>query len=1490
MSLMSDYPQFTVFFQHKFGDLYHDPDQQHLIKKTEVPQQTDLARQIISSFKHRRSKPPVLAPHHIHLEGNTLVQVFENCKDRFLAELAPRPVDIRTFLDYGCAITMALVQLHKQGTVHKDLCPFNILVSPNGDHARLTGVFPTNKPLKVPLNSSPFESVSSRYLYAAPEQTGRTPHQVCFGSDLYSLGVVFYELLSGHPPFPLGDPLELIHHHITVLPPKELHDNPEIPETIAKIIDKLLEKSPEDRYQNAAILHGDFLRCRRSWEREGQIPDLSLDQENKQPKFRLPRRLYGVQEQQRSLNDSFLKVAAGAVSVVQVKGDAGLGKSSLVTLLQDTVKSKGGLIVSGRFEKQHQDTPYRCLREALGQLVNHLLTKDEKLTYRWKKMIPDELGENLPVLLGLLPDLKLLIPSTGEPTKLDPVETQSRMGHCLQQFVGCFSKLGVPLVLFFDNFHFADSATLLALQELITDVNCQHILLLAALRDQVTSHKVRKNSFWEQIEKSEIQVLEIRVHPWTKEELNALLKDSFRSDQNFEDLSELLKNKTDGNPYYAKQLLSHWVEKAVVFWDNGSQRWSWKIEDLHRASQSNDVVDLLVSQIKLLPEKSINALKWASCIGAHFDPKTLALALEVPLDELVRCLEELQNNGLIFQETDLTTGEKRFHFLHNRIHLAAQSFWEINEKKRAHLKIGWTMEHHPPQLAHNDWIIQTVNQLNQAIELINLQPDRLLIAKRNLQAGNATREMAAFETAWGYYTQGMELLGANSWETDYQLTKDLYVHRAEAEYFTGNTETFVPIFQLLYDNLKTDEEREEVINIKLNLYTKAGDFKKAVDIGIAAINQFSPEKIPPNLSEISVIAQVSMQDLRVRLTNPQLEGLTALEPMEDPAQIALIKLMSNLMPAAFISRQPLWIYLTVKMVEASLKHGVCLHSINGFMSYAVLLCSGFEDYQQGYLAGKMALELDRKFKEPSQTATLNFLFGAYISHWKQPSKESLEILIHSAEQGIRSGNFIAASDALSFWSVNLISAGTALDSLDLELRKYQKFAKQSQNTDLSCTFDVIRFYLSLLETNTEGPLDILSGDLQIYEQLLKSRNQRPLQGYYFALAQLNYLFGNVEAALAWILKSDHTLRNYGQLSVTEHYFYYSLIVMANYPSMSLDDRKQYWDILKVNREKLLKLAQACPINFQAQYLLVCAEMSKESGNFIETIDLYDKAIEASHNQEQVQITGLANELAARYYLSKRKSTIAAAYFKEAFGAYRKWGASAKLSWLQKEFAGLIELPALADSTYQPNSSNDSFDLASLSRILQAISSETDTAALVQKVLKVLMENAGAQKGYFLVAKDGHFQVQAEGDSNSKPTVKRCAYLWEESNAYAHSVISFVIRTRKKVYLENAISESTFGHDSYIRQAKPKSILALPIQVHGRMLGILYLENNLQTQAFSAKSIEVLTLLISQVSISFENSNLFSHLSQTTLELKQAKRELKAKISRLEQQIKTLKIQ
>jgi len=1485
MSLTQEYPQFKLVLDHPYAKVYQAEGEPHLIKWVGLDEPLAEVEPLLAPFSPRVTVPGLVFPQQLRLAEGELLLLFENCPFLFLPQVVQGPLELGAFLGLAIELTQAVAKLHKQNLVHKDLTPFNILVDPNSGRCVLTGLYFDEHKNLLNQDSTPLHSLGEAFVYSAPEQTGRINRETSKASDLYALGVILFEYLTGHPPFSSKDQLELIHSHIALAPPSPSIFRPELPPVVEQILLRLLAKTDTDRYQDAQGLLADLWHCQRDWQEKGRIEDFPLEASKSRLGFVMPARLYGVEEHRKALVLAFQSAASGGVEMVLIKGAAGLGKSSLVGLLKEPIQEKGGLILEGRFEKQHKDTPYYCLREAFERLVNHLLTQDEAQLTEWRQLLDKELGENLGVLAEFLPDLRLILGPHREPPRLDPLETQNRLGYSILRFLNCFTKGGKPLVIFLDNFHFADSASLLTLQNLITDLNSRHLLMMVAYRDSLAIQSGSLNLFLEEIAKSGVPQRELSVRPLHEADLRSLLAEAFGSEQDFEELVKLLLDKTNGNPFFVKQLLGHLSEQDLITWDPQKELWVWDLPSLHKACQSKDVIDLLITKIKNLHEKAIETLKTAACIGTQFERSTLALGLELSEEELDQALEELLQKGMIFQETRAHGHDKLYHFLHNRIHLAASSLWVPQAKRKMHLAVGRKLLRAAPEAPAEDWIFKTVNQLNQAVELIEEWPERHQLAWLNLKAGDASRAIAAYETAWNYYTQGTELLSPEAWELDYGLAKELFVRRAEAEYYTGNTEAFKPIFQLLYDHLRTDEEKEAVISIKLNLFIKAGDLKQALEIGTEAINHFSKQKIPPNDAEISIVGQVLMQEMQARISAQKLENLLYLNEMDSNESKALMKLFTSVIPAAYFSKRSLWVYLTLKMVENSLNQGNCAASPFGYMHYAILLCCGLEDYQKGFGMGKLALTLNRKLEIPSQSPGLNFLFGAFVCHWKASTKESLDHLNAAAQQGVRFGDFIAASGALGYLVYTHLVAGTPLDGVALEIKKNEDFALQAKNPDLDQIFALVRLFLTLKDPESELPNP--SDTEPLLKSLKASRNPLLLQWYHLILAQLYYFLGDYPKSLQQILKSDGQLRNYGQLSIPEHYFYFSLVVLANYPHMSFDERKRYWDILKGNRDKLRLLSSACEQNFLDRYLLVCAEMSATGGNFIETIDLYDKAIAAAKEQGRPQIQGLANELAARYYLSKNKTTIALAYLKEAQLAYRRWGAGAKLARMPKEYLGLLE------SSQEPVNPRglvpqaQQSDLTSLARLLTTLDFESDPGALIRKLLKIMLETAGAQRGYFLVEQEGHFRIRAEGNSADNPEVKLCSLAFEDCNKIAHTVVSFVIRTKKTLVLGDAGNEVIFGYDPYVVQEKPKSILAMPMMNQSRLVGILYLENNLATQAFSKSRAEFLGLLVGHVALSLENAFLTATLTRNQELLTRTRRELETKISDLETKLGAL---
>ncbi|OGG96911.1 MAG: hypothetical protein A2527_00080 [Candidatus Lambdaproteobacteria bacterium RIFOXYD2_FULL_50_16] len=1479
MSKISEFPDFSLTFSHSYAQVLNAKSSGGLIKLVELAAVTPEALYIAQSFEPTPSLPHLVVPDQIQLGDKEVLFLYENCPYQFLPQLLDGPVELTRFFDYAISATEALQEIHRLNLLHKDLTPFNILVAPHTNQCYLTGLFLKNQENLIPEDLSPFHPLAEAFVYHSPEQTGRINRAVDKTSDLYSLGAIFFELLTGHPPFTSNDQLELIHSHIAISPTHPHGERPEVPEVVDKIVYKLLAKTAQERYETTENLLIDLKNCQTRFLESGLIEDFEIDDRRLVKRFQMPQGLYGIARHKKLLEESFAHVLAGGVEAVHIKGAAGLGKSSLVELLKVRVQAEGAILIEGRFEKQHRDTPYYGLKEALNQLVNQLLALEEKALEHWRQLIKSELGDDLVLVSELVSDLKLLIQPAPSSDPLEPIETEGRINRAVQKFLTCFIKDKKPLVIFLDNFHSADSASLSALQNFVTDVNSRHVMLLTAFRENLAEQSANLKLFFDAIAHSGVISQETKVRPLGIRDLKDMFSEAFDSKQDFGELTKMFLQKTNGNPFFVKQLLSLLIERGLITYNETKQLWQWDLKQINKEALSNDVIELLGNKIKNLPEQSVVVVKTAACIGTEFELKTLSLALGWSLEQVWAALKAPLHKGMVIEESrPHATGV--FHFLHDRVHKAALSLWESGGRRQCHFTIGKQLLENRPTPEGEDWVYKTVAQLNQAVELVTNPKDRQQLAQLNLTAGNLARGRAAYDTAWEYYMRGTELLDDSNWETDYQLIKELYVRRAEAEYYTGNTEAFKPIFNILYDHLKTDQEREEVINIKLNLFIKAGDLKQALEVGVESINRFSKEPIPPNEAEVHIVIQVKMAELQARLGAQKIETLPFLKEMEGPGDQALMKLISNLIPAASLARRSLWIYLTLKMVETSLNQGNSQSSAFGYMNFAVLLCSGLEDYQRGHAMGRMAIELNRRFKNRLDSSKLNFLFYAYINHWKTSATESIVGLEGAVSLGNRIGDLIGAASAVEFLLFTHILAGTPLDGLAMEVSKHDDFAHQVGNPDLEHMMVMTKLFLGLADPNyqlTTAP------DQPLEDALRSSRNQMPLQWYYLIQAQLHYFMGDQPQAMQLILKSDRLIFNYGQLSVPEHYFYYSMIVLANYPNLSSEERKRYWDILKGNRDKLAKLAIACPINFNDRYLLVCAEMSAVSGNFLEAINLFDQAIDAAISQDRTHILALAFERAARYYLSKNKPIIARAYLGEAQVNYIRWGAKAKLEQLAAELG-----PYLNQNYAQqaPSSQNktETFDITTLSRTQETLSLEFDQARLIQKMLKVLLENAGAQKGFFLLNQKLNYIVRAQGFMGQDPPVKLCSIKFEECQGLSKAVVSYATRTSKIVAIDDARVDSLFAFDPYVKTEKPKSILALPVINHGKTLGLLYLENNLATHAFSKQRVEFLKLLIAQVAISLENSSLYASLAQTTEELRSSKLELEKRIDQLQRQL------
>ncbi len=1409
-------------------------------------------------------------------------------------------LDLTSILSLCIAIADQLHQLHQAQIYHQDLTPGNILVGKSLKEIRFIGFYGFEKAGKQP---QPNRGVEQAYFtYRAPELLEDALDQVDHRADLYSLGGILYEFLARQIPFNGAAPSPQTYRPADLQPQKLLESNPDLPSPLIKVVEKLLQKNPQDRYQSAKNLSRDLTRILTQVERGLPVADFTPEGSDTEGRFQIPTHLYGVEENLAQLLQAFERISQGQVEVVLVEGKPGVGKTSLIESLREPVATTKGYFVPGSFEKIHKDTPYFCLQKALQGLVLQILAQDEQTLEQSKRAFQAALGKNAGVMVDFLPDLKFLLGSFDPLPKLDSAETQKRFVYACTKFFEAFAGLSVPIVIFLDNFHWADASSISFLQALLTDIESRYLLLVLVYREQTM---FRDNLFelaLAETKKAGVTITRLNIHSMTVEDTLRLLEDTVGGGQNNHELAEILTHATNGNPFFIKQLLQSFYDKELIRFNRLSNRWEWEVRQIRDAAAFGDVVSLMSDKLKTLPQKTLEVLKQAACLGVRFDLKTLSWAVGKSKGKLYNYLAEAIQAGLLAEEMEFRDfqdpNNQAFHFTHSRIHQATMELFNPAEKKQAHLKIGRHLLKHT-QTSQSDQLFTLVGHLNQGLALVTASEERHQLAKLNLQAGINAKAAAAYETAWRYYTIGVNLLSEDSWQTDYELTKELFLRGAESEYYSGNVEAAIPYFEVLKSHVQSEAERLEVEKTKLNLYIQTTKHKEAIELGIQCLQHFFNETIPPNEAELTIRAHMMMMEIEQSFAQSKIENLPFMGTMPRGQDQELMQFISLMLPAAYLIKRNLWVVLTLTMVRLTLEKGNSAVSPIAYMNYAVLLCSGLEDYAKGYAVAEMALRLAEKYESKDLLAQLYLLFGAYISHWRGRARGNIGFLKKAMTAGMNQGDLHTVAEGIEFSLVTKLFTGQPLEELRKEVKTHLDFTEQIKDPELFQIMQMMDIPLLLCQSLDQGqePNTRLEHQDELLESLKKQKNTIALQWFHLLAAMIEFHLGKPSQALTWIQASDKLIGGYSQLAVPEHYFYYSLILLSNYSHYSQEEKKRYWDILKNNRDRLQNFAEASKVNFEDKYLLIAAEMAGVAGNPLEAMNLYDAAIKAAQKNHFIQVEALILERAALYFLQRKKETIAKAYLQEAYHAYIKWGARAKVTLLERKYfnllradSNLVPLKAPHKKALEPlkRTMPSYFDLSTLYKAFESISLEISFEKILANLFRMILENSGAQKGYFLVEQKGALIIRAKGSNEVDPPVTLCSFAYENSKHLSHKVISYVQRTGKSVLLGDALKENFLGYDAYIQKERPKSILALPIAHHSHFIGILYLENNRVTHAFSHEKVEFLTLLNSLVAITMENSSLYADLANSTLDLSRSKQSLEEKIVQLEQQLKQAK--
>ena len=1439
----------------------------YLIKslKKEHPSLTDLAK-LQHEFEITQSLniKGIVNPYSLEKYNNSLVLILEDFSGKTLKNrIAISRFELLEFLKIAIQLAEILGDLQQNNIIHKDLKPQNIYFNFETEQVKVT-----NFSVASLLSRGNQEIVNPNRLegtlaYMSPEQTGRMNRAIDNRTDLYSLGVTFYEMLTGQLPFQTTDAMELIHCHIAKQPPSPGELNRAIPEPISEIVMKLLSKIAEDRYKSGYGLKADLEICLTRLETEGKVDIFPLGGKDVSSSFRIPQYLYGREQEIIQLMAAFDRVIQGKSELVLVSGYSGIGKSALVNEIHKPIVREKGYFISGKFDQFQQNLPYSAIIRAFQELISQILTESEERIKIWKEVLLKALGPNGQIIIDVIPEVELVVGKQPPVQQLDSLESQNRFNIVFQQFVNASSIKEHPLVIFLDDLQWADAASLNLIKLLITDPDSQHLLLIGAYRSNEVNPAHPLMLTLEEIQQEGVDIGHLAVGPLGVAQVTQLISEAFQSEKlKVKPLAELVYQKTDGNPFFIIEFLKVIFQEKMIEFNPNRGDWNWNLNKIEEIEATDNVVELMAAKIQKCSNDTQNVLKLAACIGSKFDLKTLSTIYEKKPGETATHLQEALYEGLVLalgdnykyfpvEDNKYDFSEVQFKFLHDRVQHAAYSLILESDKKEVHLKIGQLLLENIIENEREEKIFEIVNHFNFGANLITSQDSKLELARLNLIAGRKAKNSNAYEIALELFRVGLGLLAENSWNLETDLTFSLYIECAECEYINANFNEAEKLFDIILKNSKTNLEKIKVYIIKVKLYTNLSRYEKAVEIGLEGLKILGMNLAPaPN--NISIMIEILKG--KINLGRKKVENLVYLPEMTDPIKKATIRLLTNLSPAAYFTNQDLLALMALKAANLSMRYGNADVSALAYGIYSMILGSGLGDFKTGDKFGHLSLKLNSKFNNLSLEGNINFVFGTLVNHWRSHLNKSIIYLKEGFKSSYDSGDLIYAGYNIDCILETMIMKGSFLDDVYNESQKYLEFAKRIKIQHAIDSINIVEIYYSNLKGLAKNQLAAINDDFDVDKHI----NEEQLKTWYYLVkCQVSYLFENYTVAMKMI---DELKKNldvlFGLMTLTEYYFYYSLTLSANYFELTPQERKRQWNTLKKNQRKMKKWSENCPENFLHRYLIVAAEMARISGKDKLSVDLYDRAIESARENEYIQNEAIANELAAKFNLAKGNDETAKIYMMKARYGYLKWGANAKVKDLDEKYPQLLAQTITPSELTTAISSSSRLDLNTVMKAAQAISSEIVLERLLEKLMKIVIENAGAQKGFFIMDKEGELVIEAEGAVDKDDITVLQSVPVEKSQDLSKSIINYVARAKTNVVLNNAIHEGIFTQDAYISQNQPKSILCAPLVNQGKLIGMIYLENNLTTGAFTPDRLEVLNLLSSQAAISIENARLY----------------------------------
>ncbi|QLE44350.1 GAF domain-containing protein [Nostoc sp. C052] len=1421
------------------------------------------------------------------------------------------------FLQIAISLCHTLDILSDYRIIHKDIKPANILINPETDEVKLIDFsIASLLPRETQTLISP-NVLEGTLAYISPEQTGRMNRGIDYRTDFYSLGITFYELLTGKLPFQSNDVMELVHCHIAKQPPL-LENREQIPQVLCDIVTKLMAKNAEDRYQSALGLKFDLEICLDQLKEIGRIESFPIAQRDVCDRFIIPDKLYGRETEVETLLQAFERVSQGATEMMLVAGFSGIGKTAVVNEVHKPIVRQRGYFIKGKYDQFNRNIPFSAFVQAFRDLMAQLLTESDPKIQEWKTKILEAVGENGQVIIEVIPELEKIIGQQTPATELSGTAAQNRFNLLFQKFTQVFTSHKHPLVMFLDDLQWADSASLMLMQLLMADT--KHFLLIGAYRDNEVKPAHPLMLTLNDIQKTAATINTITLAPLSEEQVNQLVADTLKCSENLAwTLSRLIFQKTQGNPFFATQFLKALHQDGLIEFNFELRCWQCDITHINQRSLTNDIVEFMALQLQKLPESTQEILKLAACIGNQFDLETLAIVSKQSKIETAVCLWNALQEGLILPQSEVykffvgsenqaVTQENSeiigYKFLHDRIQQAAYSLIPLEQKQKTHFMIGQLLLQGLSEQEQQERIFDLVNQLNlgqgaiaEDVSLSSIATDeqKKQQAQLNLQAGQKAKLSAAYQASLIYCTTGIDLLPTTAWQTDYKLIYSLHREGSEAAYLCGDFDRAEVLYGEALSHAQTPLDKAVIYRVQMTQYQLQGRNAEAI-----AMQRQSLQLLDWELPKEQELIQESL-DKEIAIVNRFLEQQTVesildFPKMSDASIAEMLRILQILFYAAWLNGQPtLGLLVLAKMTTLSLQYGNSEMSPFSYAGYALIANAILKDLGTAYQFGQTAVQLCEQFDNADVRGMTNFIFAADVHSWSHPIREADKYYDNAYKYGMEAGNWLTVGFMIMQSGSDRLTYGKNLDELYAIAQAHADFLrhiKSLENLDalIAGVIQPIRNLLGLTKTTFSFDDDSFSE-----AEYLQKYGNTPyhLAWLYSVKIRHAYLF-DYKAAYPDLIPQLSIIENTisSHAKVPSSVFYVALMHLSLAEIASDEQERQFhWQALIPLEERLNNWATACPENILHKCLLIQAEKARLKGKKAEALDFYEQAIAQAQHQGYGYEQALANELAAKFFLNWGKEKAASDYLHEAYYCYSRWGAKAKILDLEKCYPQLLK-PILEQqqltlnplesiyfcatssstrtSTTGSTSISDALDLTSVLKAAQAISSSLELDQLIASLTRIILENSGAKKAVLLLPQEDIWQVRAitSIDREQIQTILKTQSL-DNCQDIPVNIIYYVKNTQQTVVIDNCQTDIPGLIGEYILQYQPQSLFCTPIINQGHLVGIIYLENQLTQGVFTSDRISIIHLLSCQAAISLENARLYQRSGQALQDLQQA---------------------